>query len=166
MITVHHCWWTQNRLSELTNHGDAITGAGCPTAVLEFAAGLLSTELQRAPSQADAYGEEISIGSLASGASHDGCFFQLRPLSAPLRRAVLSGTLELHASYLGTQVDWSGVVDGLAAHLAPGMSLRIRTILRQQRLAIQAYPLGTGALRRWLTRSMYVDCTGVKAVLL
>jgi hypothetical protein len=98
MITKHECWWTRHCQSELTDVGDVITGGGCPREVLEHVASLLGTELRARPSEGDEYGEEISLGAVASGSSHDGCFFALRPLTNPLKRAVVASVLDLHAT--------------------------------------------------------------------
>jgi hypothetical protein len=165
MITKHDCWWTRTHRSELTNTGDAIVGAGCPREVLEHAAGRHGTELRERPSEDDEYGQEVSLGAVAGGLSHDDCFFELRPVSVSLKRLVVGSVLELHATYLGKEVDWSGVVEPLAERLAPNTSMRIRSRVREQRLAIRVYPRGSGLLRRLVAKAVLVDCTEAKAVI-
>ena len=135
-------------------------GAGCPREVLEHLAGALGADLHGRPSDTDEYGEEIALGSMASGSSHDGCFFALSPSSTRLKRAVVASVLDLHATYLDRQVDWSGVLDGVAARLIPGVSLRMRARPRERRLTIQCYPRTGGFLRRLLAQRLIVECGG------
>ena len=165
MITTHECWWTRNFQSELTCDGDTVAGAGCPREVLEHAATLLGTDLRGRPSAEDEHGEELSLGAVATGSGHDGCFFALGPSSAPLKLAVVASVLELHAGYLRRQVDWSGVLDGLAARLTPGVSLRMRSRPGRQRLTVQCYSRTAGVLRRFVAPRLVVDCRAPRAVL-
>jgi len=166
MITKHDCWWTRHYQSEITHVGGAIAGAGCPREVLEYAADLLGTKLQAQRSEADAYGDELSLGGIADGASHDDCFFELQPLSARLKQALMAAVLDLHATYLGRPVDWSGVLHGLVERLGPDVSLRVESRPGRQQLAIRAYPRTAGFLSRAFAKVVVVDCAGPRGVML
>src|SRR5947209_10462162 len=109
----HVCWWTRRKQSEITDDGTSISGAGLPRPCLESAARLLGCNLTARPSATDEYGEEIALGTFASGWTHDDCFFQLLPVSPKLKEALLESLLELHARYLGRDVDWTRVVPAL-----------------------------------------------------
>jgi len=100
------------------------------------------------------------MGTFASGATHDDCFFELHPTSPELRRALLLAALQLHEEYLGTAVDWSGVLPALLEHFASGMSLRMRSYPRRGKLAFRAYPRESSFLRRRFAKTEVVDCVG------
>jgi hypothetical protein len=160
MITSHRCSWTRRLQSELTTSKSGLAGAGLPREALEYAATSLGVQLQARQSDTDEYGEEITLGSVARGATHDGCFFVLSPASASLGHAVLGAVLDLHATYLGATIDWSGILERLRGQLTPDTTIHFRSRPNQGRLVLRAYPKGTSFLRRAMSRSIeitYVD---------
>jgi len=156
----HVCWWTRGSESELADDGTHVFGAGLPLSALTRAADALGTDLSSRPSEADEYGEDIALGSLASGATHDGCFVELHPTSPALKRALLVATLELHEALPRHRVDWSPVVPALIERFASGMTLRMRSDPRRCILRLRAYPRESSFLHRALARSLVVECVG------
>jgi hypothetical protein len=121
---------------------------------------LLGSKLTARPSEADEYGEEVTVENVASGSTHDGCYFCLEPVSPQLKDALLRSVLELHSRYIGTEVDWSRVLPELHERLGTGKTLRLRSIARQQRLSVRSYFHGSGVLTRVLTRPLRIECAG------
>jgi hypothetical protein len=160
VLPEHVCWWSRRYESELADDGTRAIGAGLPHAVLVRAAAALGTELTTRPSEADEHGEDIAMGTFASGSTHDDCFFELHPTSPELKRALLLATLELHEEYLGIAVDWSAVLPAILERFASGMSLRMRSDPRRGKLAFRAYPRESSFLRRRFAKTVVVDCVG------
>jgi hypothetical protein len=79
----HHCSWTRRRETELAHRDAALQGAGVPSVILKTAAELLGRPFSASASVDDEYRDEISVG-VASGSTHDGCFFSLTPASLNL----------------------------------------------------------------------------------
>jgi len=91
----HNCWWARRRETELCDDGLSVSGAGVPLDCLREAAAVLGVRLHNSPSAADECGEDIILGDIASGATHDDCFFKLLPpLGAP---EASSGPIRLDA---------------------------------------------------------------------
>jgi hypothetical protein len=156
----HECWWTRRGESELADDGTRVLGAGLPPSVLVRAAAALGTDLISRPSEADEYGQDIALGSLASGTTHDGCFVELRPTSPALKHALLVATLGLHEVYLGIAVDWTTVLPALIERFASGTSLRMRSDRGRLRLRLRVYPRESSFLYRALGRPLVVECVG------
>src|SRR5215471_8410332 len=165
MITSHNCSWTRRRRSGLVVSEGKLAGAGVPREVLEHVGAALGVQLQARPSNTDEYGEEITLGDIASGAAHDGCFFALGPPSPSLERALMAAVLDLHATYLGAAIDWSGVLDRLVEKLAPNTTLRFRSRPARRKLVLRVCPSGTGFLRRATSPRIEIDCSDGRAVI-
>jgi hypothetical protein len=158
----HECRWTRFRRTELSHRGQSVSGAGVPTAVLRNAALSLGPMLSSRPASDDPYGEEISLGQVAKGATHDGCFFRLEPASIELKRALLGAALDLHSYYLGLDVDWSRVLPALLDRWGPDVTVRMRSIPVTKQLRVRVHGAGAGLLARLFARPLRVNCsTGV-----
>jgi len=83
-----------------------------------------------------------------------------------LKQALMAAVLDLHATYLGRPVDWSGVLDGLVERLVPDVSLRVESRPGRQQLAIRAYPRAAAFLSRAFAKVIVVDCAGPRGVML
>jgi len=158
MESPHECWWTRRHETELSDTGLGVNGAGVPRWVLEQTASLLGANFGAEPSETDEYGEEIVLHPIASGATHDACFFHLEPVSAELKRALLQAVLELHAAYLGSKVEWSQVREQLLVQWTPGVTLRIRTFPRQGHVVVRRYRNGASVLRRLASPRLRIEC--------
>lgn len=154
----HECWWTRRRETELSDHGSTFTGAGVLPGVVKQAASLLNTSLTSKASPTDDDGQEIVLDGIASGATHDGCFIHLEPMSPALKSALLRSVLQLHGEHIRTSVDWPRVHAEILAQWTPGMTLRIRAFPAQQRLVVRRYPVGAGFFARAMARRMRIEC--------
>jgi hypothetical protein len=156
----HVCWWTRRSESELADDGIRVFGTGIAPPVLSRAADAFGTALTSRPSGTDEYGQHVTLGTLASGATHDDCFVELHPASPALKHALLVATLDLHGAYLGIAVDWSQVLPTLLARFTPGMTLRLRSDAPRRCLRVRSYPRESSLLRRALARPLVVECDG------
>jgi hypothetical protein len=165
MITSHQCSWTRRRQSELVVSEGELGGAGVPREVLEHVGTALGVQMQARPSNTDEYGEEITLGDIASGATHDGCFFALGPSSPSLNRALMAAVLNLHATYLGAAIDWSEILAPLVEILVPNSTIRFRSRPARRKLVLRMYPNGAGLLRRATSPTIEIDCSDGRAVI-
>ena len=160
----HHCSWTRRRETELAHRDVALQGAGVPSVVLKAAAALLGRPFSARASVDDEYGQEISVG-IASGSTHDECFFSLTPASLKLTRAVVDAVLTLHSHYLGCDVDWSRVAPEIVNSLKPHRALRLRTSQAKRRVTLRCFEADAGLVARRLAKPLEIDCsTGVALV--
>ena len=162
IITTHECWWTHRGVTELVDVDGKLSGAGVPPEVLTHTAALIGEEFTARPSPTDDYGQEVFLGAVVTGATHDDCFFQLVPASVGLKRPLLESVLALHSSYLAKNIDWSGVVDPILELWMPETTLRIRANDRHHRVSVQSYSAGATFFEKLFSKSRIVDCaTGV-----
>jgi len=158
MESEHECWWTRRHETELSDTGLGVNGAGILHSVLEHTASLLGASFGAKPSERDEYGQDVVLNPIASGATHDDCFFHLEPVSAGLKGALLQAVLELHSSYLGATVEWSHVCGQLLLQWTPGVTLRIRTFPRQRQVVVRRYRNGASILTRLVSRRLRINC--------
>ena len=123
----HQCWWTRRHLTELSERESRLYGVGVPIEALTMAAAELGAALSRRPSATDEYGDDIVLGDVATGGTHDGCFFGLEPVSHDLKRGLLDAVLALHAHYLGREMDWSRIRAELLDLWEPEIAIRMRS---------------------------------------
>lgn len=86
-------------------------------------------------------------------AIHDDCFFLVEPADEALRKRILAAVLEQHGSYLGMNVDWSGVIEEITATAAATPPIRLKSDPERRRLIVTAGGSGSGMIERLLHRS-------------
>jgi hypothetical protein len=164
MEIAHHCWWTRRRLTQLSEQRQHLHGAGVPVAVLKLAADKLGAAFSTRQSTSDEDGEEVAIGDLASGATHDACFFSLEPVTLELKGAVLDAVLDLHAHYLGRDVDWSRIRGTLIDQWRADVTVRIRSFPARGQVTVRRSVAGAGLVSRLFAPSTRIDCSSGVAI--
>jgi hypothetical protein len=117
------------------------------------------------PSADDPYGEDIAIGAIGAGTTHDGCFFSLAPASQELKRSLLDAVLGLHAHYLGSSVRWERVGRPLFDRWEPGLAMRFRSSPSRQTFVVRRYDAGAGLLARRVAPAITIERASGVAVM-
>ena len=154
----HDCWWTRRRETELSQHGDELRGAGVPFHVLKQSEAALEVPLTSCPSAEDEYGEDIELGTIARGGTHDDCFFWLEPASTSVKQTILESVFHQHSFYLGRDVDWAAVRQSVLALWVPAVTLRIRSFPRREEVSIRRWANAAGFWERRFCESHRIWC--------